>query len=71
MHALSKLKLNGTRTPKIYGIFKVHKVGTPKMRPVVSCINSIAKIFSQWVDYWLKKIVCTILPCTNSDSAFM
>jgi hypothetical protein len=56
-------RINGTRTPQIYGtMFKVHKTGAPKIRPIVSCINIIPDIFSKWVDYWLKKIVQFILP---------
>jgi hypothetical protein len=35
----------------------VHKDGTPKTRPIVSSVNSIPKIFSKWVDYWLKEVV--------------
>jgi hypothetical protein len=66
--ALSDSSLNRTRTPQIYGMFKVHKTGSPKMRPVVSCINSIPEIFSKWVDYWLKKIVRHILPTYLRDT---
>jgi hypothetical protein len=66
--ALKKSKLDATRTPQIYGMYKVHKTGAPKMRPVVSCINSIPEIFSKWVDYWLKKIVRSILPTYLRDT---
>jgi hypothetical protein len=51
-----------TRVPQFYGIYKVHKNGTPKTRPIVSSVNSIPEIFSKWVDYWLKKVVRTMLP---------
>ena len=27
------------------------------MRPIVSCINSIPEIFSEWIGYWLKRVV--------------
>jgi hypothetical protein len=66
--ALEEHRLNATRTPQIYGMFKVHKNGAPKTRPVVSCINSIPEIFSKWVDYWLKKVVRTILPTYLRDT---
>jgi hypothetical protein len=66
--ALSKNNLNGTRVPQIYGIFKVHKNGPPKTRPIVSCVNSIPEIFSKWVDFWLKKIVRDILPTYIRDA---
>jgi hypothetical protein len=66
--ALTPQRLRNTRTPQIYGMYKVHKDGAPKMRPVVSCINSIPEIFSKWVDYWLKKIVRNILPTYLRDT---
>jgi hypothetical protein len=66
--ALSKNNLGRTRVPQVYGIFKVHKDGVPKTRPIVSCVNSIPEIFSKWVDYWLKKIVRDILPTYIRDA---
>jgi hypothetical protein len=46
----------------------VHKDGTPKTRPIVSSVNSIPEIFSKWVDYWLKRVVRTILPIYIRDA---
>lgn len=49
--------LEQTRVPQFYGAFKVHKAGKAKMRPIVSCVNSIPEIVSKWIDYWLKAAV--------------
>ena len=44
------------RLPIFYGLPKVHK--TPvSLRPVVSRINSLLAIFSNWVDYKLKSLL--------------
>jgi hypothetical protein len=59
--ALCPDQLSQTRIPQIYGIYKVHKQDV-KPRPVISLVNSIPGIFSEHVDYWLKKIVGTLLP---------
>ncbi len=53
--------LRQTCMPQFYGTYKVHKNGR-RSRPVVSSINSTPEIFSKWVDYWLKKVVGSILP---------
>ena len=60
--------LNKTRVPQFYGTYKVHKGGKPKTRPILSCVNSVPEIFSKWVDYWLKKVVRTILPTYVRDA---
>lgn len=65
--ALTEEYLAGTRVPQFYGTFKVHKGKKPKMRPIVSCVNSIPGIFSKWVDYWLKQVVRTHLPTYLRD----
>ena len=59
--------LSATRIPQFYGTFKVHKGGDPKLRPIVSCVNSIPEIFSKWVDYWLKQAVREHLPTYLRD----
>jgi hypothetical protein len=59
--ALSKDNLGRMRVPQFYGIYKVHMNGKPKARPIGSLVNSIPKIFSKWVDYWLKKLVRKII----------
>ena len=51
-----------TRIPQFYGTPKVHKHGPTKLRPVISCVNSIPEIFSKWVDYQLKTTVNMLLP---------
>jgi hypothetical protein len=66
--SLTKDNLNQTRVPQSYGIYKVHKHGTPKTQPIVSSVNSIPKMFSKWVDFWLKKVVRTILPTYIRDA---
>jgi hypothetical protein len=66
--SLTKDNLNQTRVPQFYGIYKVHKHGTPKTRPIVSSVNSIPEIISKWVDNWLKKVVRTILPTYIRDA---
>ena len=66
--ALSKDNLARTRVPQFYGIYKVHKNGAPKTRPIVSSVGSIPEIFSKWVDYWLKKVVRKILPTYIRDA---
>ena len=59
--------LNQTRIPQLYGTYKVHKNGR-RSRPVVSSVNSTPEIFSKWVDYWLKKVVGSILPTYIQDA---
>jgi hypothetical protein len=66
--SLTKDNLGQTRVPQFYGIYKVHKNGKPKTRPIVSSVKSIPKIFSKWVDYWLKKVVRAILPTYIRDA---
>jgi hypothetical protein len=65
--ALHPSRLSKTRVPQIYGIYKVHKKEI-KPRPVISSVNSIPEIFSKHVDYWLKKIVGTLLPTYIKDA---
>jgi hypothetical protein len=65
--AMKKEHLNQTRVPQIYGIFKVHKK-VLKTRPVISSVNSIPELFSKHVDYWLKKVVGTLLPTYIKDA---
>jgi hypothetical protein len=65
--ALSDDHLNRTRVPQFYGMFKVHKPDK-KMRPVISCVNSIPEIFSKWIDHHLKIVVKTLLPTYMKDS---
>ncbi len=59
--------LNATRIPQFYGMPKVHKPGV-SMRPVISSVNSVAEIFSKWVDYKLKSTVTELLPTHIRDS---
>jgi hypothetical protein len=59
--SLTKDHLCQTRVPQFYGIYKVHKHGTPKTRHIVSSVNSSPKKCSKWVDYWLKNVVRTFL----------
>lgn len=66
--ALSPEYLADTRTPQFYGAFKVHKNGAPKLRPIISSVNSISEIFSKWVDYQLKKVVKDLVPTYIKDS---
>ena len=65
--ALNEAYLDKTRPPQFYGTFKVHKDGAPKLRPIVSCVNSIPEIISKWVDFWFKKVVRTCLPTYLRD----
>jgi hypothetical protein len=69
--SLTKDNLGQTRVPQFYGIYKVHKNGKPKTRPIVSSVKSISKSFSKWVDYWLKKVVRTILPTYIQDAGHL
>jgi hypothetical protein len=64
--AMTKDNLGRTRVPQFYGIYKVHKNSKPTP-PIVSSVNSIPKIISNWVDYWLKKVVGTIHPTHIPD----
>lgn len=54
--ALVPTRLEQYKVPQFYGIYKVHKSGPPKLRPIVSCVNSLPEVFSKWVDHWLKKM---------------
>jgi hypothetical protein len=65
--AITEEYLNATRVPQFYGTFKVHKIDK-KMRPVISCVNSIPEIFSKWVDHHLKTVVGSFLPTHMKDS---
>jgi hypothetical protein len=66
--AMTDSHLDSTRVPQFYGMFKVHKPGN-KMRPVISCVNSIPEIFSKWVDHHLKTLVeSNLLPTYMKDS---
>jgi hypothetical protein len=65
--SMENFRLNQTRVPQIYGIYKVHKTDI-KPRPVISSVNSIPEIFSKHVDYWLKKIVGKLLPTYIKDA---
>ena len=60
---------DGGRIPQIYGCPKVHK-GTTSKRPVVSCCGSLPQVFSTYVDFWLKRIVQSLLPSymKNADT---
>jgi hypothetical protein len=66
--ALNESTLDSYRIPQFYGTYKVHKSGPPKMRPIVSCVNSLPEIFSKWVNYWLTKCVATLVPTYIKDS---
>jgi len=48
------------RIPQFYGIWKVHK-DEDSVRPVIACCGSRPQVFSTYVDYWLKKILRSIL----------
>jgi hypothetical protein len=65
--AITGEHLNQTRVPQFYGTYKVHKDGR-RSRPVISSINSVPEIFSKWVDYWLKKVVGSLLPTYIRDA---
>jgi hypothetical protein len=66
--AMTDEYLNSTRVPQFYGTFKVHKL-EKKMRPVISCVNSIPEIFSKWIDHHLKTLVTSnLLPTYMKDS---
>ena len=66
--AMTEEYLNATRVPQFYGTFKVHKPDK-KMRPVISCVNSIPEIFSKWIDHHLKTLVeSNLLPTYMKDS---
>jgi hypothetical protein len=67
--ALNDTTLGTYRVLQFYCTYKVHKTGQPKMRPIVSCVNSLPEIFSKWIDYWLKKVVATLVPTYIKDSA--
>jgi len=57
------------RIAQFYGLYKVHKKELG-VRPVISCCGTYAQIYSKYVDYWLKKIVHSILPTylKNADT---
>lgn len=52
----NKLKNRNTRPPRIYGLPKVHKQGTP-LRPIVSCIQSPLYELEKYLGEILKNIV--------------
>ena len=55
----------------MYGCPKNHK-NKPNisLRPVITCISTRPQIFSKYVDFWMKKIVQTLLPSyvKNADT---
>jgi len=44
------------RLPIFYGLLKVHK-SPISLRPVVSSVNSLNSIFSNWLDFKMKKLL--------------
>ena len=50
----------GSRTPKYYSTWKVHKK-KPSVRPVISSCGSFAEIFSIFIDKMLKQLVQDVL----------
>jgi hypothetical protein len=66
--AMANDYLAAKRCPQFCGTFKVHKPDK-KMRPVISCVNSIPEIFSKWIDHHLKTLVeSNLLPTYMKDS---
>lgn len=54
-HCCHQLKFEPYVMARIYGSFKIHKVGTP-IRPIVSTINCIGDKLSEWLLHKLKII---------------
>lgn len=52
-----KLMIHNAVAPKIYGLPKLHKPGTP-LRPIVSCIQSPFYKLSKYLSNCLSKITC-------------
>jgi hypothetical protein len=50
----------GSRIPKFYGLWKIHK-DKPSMRPVISSCGSFPEIFSIYTDECLKRLVQDVL----------
>jgi hypothetical protein len=58
------------RLPLFYGLPKVHK--TPiSLRPVVSCINSFASIFSTWLDFKMKDLLPYVQSYTKNSFSIL
>ena len=49
------------RISQFYGQYKVHK-DFVSVRPIISCCGTLAQVFSKYIDWWLKRIVRTLLP---------
>ena len=61
------------RIPQIYGCPKVHKrdyIDNPLNRPILTCVATLPQVYSTYIDYWMKKIVQTLLPSyvKNADT---
>ena len=67
--SFSLIDASPKRIAQFYGLYKVHKKELA-VRPVISCCGTYAQIYSKYVDYWLKKIVHSILPTylKNADT---
>ena len=67
----SRSFLKPTRTPIFYQLIKIHKMNSQSSniptRPVISCINSFAEIFSKFCDVLLEKLAIYV-PSKLSDS---
>ncbi len=58
------------RLPLFYGLPKVHK-NLVSLRPVVSCINSFASIFSTWLDFKMKDLLPYVKSYTKNSFAIL
>jgi hypothetical protein len=58
------------RLPIFYGIPKVHK-NPISLRPVVSCINSFASVFSTWLDFKMKDLLPYVRSYTKNSFSIL
>ena len=59
--------------PQIYGCPKLHKhdyIDKPLNRPILICVATLPQVYFTYIDYWMKKIVQTLLPSyvENADT---
>ena len=62
------LRPTGTTPPRLYGLAKVHKVGTP-LRPIVSMCGSVYHPLAKQLNVWLKRIPESRIQSSSSEIA--
>ena len=63
----NSLLLPNPSVPRIYGLPKVHKEGSP-LRPVVSFVSAPSYLLVKFLDNWFKQVTCFHSPLSIKNS---